>query len=54
MGPVATVVVRSGSLKVGQTIFAEENECKVRALFDDKGKVVREVLPGNRLKFSVY
>jgi translation initiation factor IF-2 len=50
MGPVATVVVRSGSLKVGQTIFAEENECKVRALFDDKGKVVREVLPGEPAK----
>ncbi|MGA2910396.1 MAG: translation initiation factor IF-2 [Candidatus Microgenomates bacterium] len=50
MGSVATVVVRSGNIKVGQTIFAEELECKVRALFDDKGKVIKEVLPGEPAK----
>lgn len=47
MGPMATVVVRNGSIKVGQTIFAEKVECKVRALFDDKGKIIKEVLPGS-------
>ena len=46
MGPVASVVVRNGSIKVGQAIFAEEVLCKVRGLFDDKGKTIREVLPG--------
>lgn len=46
MGPVATVVVRNGSIKVGETIFAEEAECKVRGIFDDRGKVEKEVLPG--------
>jgi len=46
MGNVATIVVRNGSIKVGLTIYAEEAECKVRALFDDKGKVIKEVLPG--------
>ena len=46
MGTVATVVLRNGSIKVGQTIFAEEVECKVRGIFDDKGKSVKEVLPG--------
>jgi translation initiation factor IF-2 len=46
IGPVATVVVRNGMIKVGETIFAEKVECKVRALFDDRGKLVREVLPG--------
>ena len=46
MGTVATVVVRNGSIKVGQTIFAEEVHCKVRGIFDDKGKVIKEVLPG--------
>ena len=40
------IVVRSGSIKIGQTIFAEEAECKVRALFDDKGKTIKEVAPG--------
>jgi translation initiation factor IF-2 len=46
MGTVATVVVRNGSIKVGETIFAEEVECKIRGIFDDKGKTVKEVLPG--------
>jgi len=46
MGTVATVVVRNGSIKIGETIFAEEVECKVRGIFDDKGKAVKEVLPG--------
>ncbi|MCX6703991.1 MAG: GTP-binding protein [Candidatus Woesebacteria bacterium] len=46
MGPVATVVVRNGTIKTGATIFAEENECKVKALFDDKGKSIKEVTPG--------
>ena len=46
MGQVATVVVRNGSIKVSDIIFAEEVECRVRGIFDDKGKSVREVLPG--------
>jgi translation initiation factor IF-2 len=50
MGPVATVVVRRGNIKTGETIFAEENECKVRALFDDKGKSIKQVLPGEPAK----
>lgn len=45
-GPVATVVVRNGKLKVGDTIYAENSKGKVRALFGDKGKGVKEVLPG--------
>lgn len=46
MGPLATVVLRNGSIKVGDVIFAEEVEAKVRGLFDDKGKTIKEVLPG--------
>lgn len=46
MGHVATVVLRNGTIKVGQTIFAEEKECKVRAIFDHSGKSVKELLPG--------
>ncbi len=46
MGSVATVVLRNGSIKVGETIFAEKLEAKVKALFDDKGKSVKEVMPG--------
>jgi translation initiation factor IF-2 len=47
MGPTASVVVRNGSIKVGSVIFAEKTECKVRGLFDDSGKPVKEILPGS-------
>ncbi len=50
MGPVATIVLRNGTIKPGETIFAEENECKVRALFDDKGKSIKQVFPGEPAK----
>lgn len=46
MGPMATVVVTNGSLAVGETVYVERAQCKVRALFDDKGKPVKLVLPG--------
>jgi len=46
MGHTASVVVRNGSIKVGQVIYAEEVLCKVRGIFDDKGHSVKEVLPG--------
>lgn len=47
MGPVATVVVTNGSLKVGETVYVEKTVCKIRALFDDKGKSVKVVMPGS-------
>ncbi len=50
MGPFASVVVRNGSMKVGEIIFAEEVECKIRGLFDDKGVLKKEVLPGEPAK----
>lgn len=46
MGSVATVVVRNGTIKIGDTIFAEKLEAKVKALFDDKGKSIKEVGSG--------
>ncbi len=50
MGTVASIVLRNGKIKVGDIIFAEKVECKVRALFDDKGKSIKEVLPGSPAK----
>lgn len=45
-GDVASIVVRNGSIKIGSTIYIEGKATKVRGLFDDKGKGIREVLPG--------
>ena len=46
MGPTASIVVRNGTIKVADTIFAEEIECKVKAIFDENGKSVKEVKMG--------
>ena len=45
-GVYANIVVRNGTLKSGDTIFAEGVEIKTRALFNLKGETVKEVLPG--------
>ncbi|WP_458700831.1 translation initiation factor IF-2 [Sulfurospirillum sp. 1307] len=45
-GPVATVVVNEGTLKVGDTIVAGIGHGKVRALLDDMGKAIKKAEPG--------
>ena len=45
-GPLASVIVRDGTLKVGEEIFAEGEKVKVRGLFNEASQSVKEVLPG--------
>lgn len=45
-GVVVHIVVRNGSLKIGDTVSAEGTEAKARGIFDEYGKPVKEVLPG--------
>ncbi len=44
-GPVATVLVQRGTLKVGDTILAGEQFGRIRALFDETGAPVKSVGP---------
>ncbi len=44
-GPVATVLVRNGTLKVGDYFICGSVFGRVRAMFDDRGGPVREVPP---------
>ena len=44
-GPVATVIVQSGTLRVGDPIVAGSAWGRVRALIDDRGDQVKEALP---------
>ncbi len=44
-GPVATVLVRNGTLRVGDFFICGSVFGKVRALFDDRGQAVREAGP---------
>ncbi len=44
-GPVATVLVENGSIKVGDTVVCGLAVAKVKALIDDKGKRIRVAGP---------
>ena len=50
MGPTATVLVRKGSLKVGDAVICGPHWGKVRALINDKGQRVKEALPSMPVK----
>jgi translation initiation factor IF-2 len=44
-GPMATVLVQDGTLKVGDTVVAGEHIGKVRAMLDEKGRNLTEAGP---------
>ncbi len=44
-GPVATVVIRTGTLKVGDAVVVGQTWGKVRALLDDAGRRIKKVGP---------
>ncbi|QNM83775.1 translation initiation factor IF-2 [Sphingomonas sabuli] len=44
-GPLATVLIQRGTLKVGDVFVAGASSGKVRAMIDDKGKQVKEAGP---------
>ncbi len=44
-GPVATLLVQNGTLRVGDTLVAGSVFAKVRAMVDDRGNRVESVLP---------
>ena len=44
-GPIATILVQSGTLRAGERFFAGETKGKVRALFDYKGLRMSEAGP---------
>ena len=45
-GPVATVLVTNGTLRVGDSFVCGHYDGKVRALLDERGKIVNEAGPG--------
>jgi translation initiation factor IF-2 len=45
-GNMVSAVVRNGKLVVGNEIYAENLKAKIKGLFDDKNKQVKEILPG--------
>jgi len=46
-GPVATVLVLNGTLKIGDTVIAGLNYGRIKAMLDDKGRRVTEAGPSD-------
>ncbi|MFQ5472281.1 MAG: translation initiation factor IF-2, partial [Dehalococcoidia bacterium] len=44
-GPVATLIVQRGTLRVGDIVLTKSAFGKIKAMFDDRGKRVKEALP---------
>jgi translation initiation factor IF-2 len=49
-GPLATVIVQRGTLRVGDSIVCGSNYARVRAMFDDRGTNVKEALPATPVR----
>jgi translation initiation factor IF-2 len=44
-GPMATIIVQKGTLRIGDIVVAGATSGKVKAMFDDKGKRITEAPP---------
>jgi translation initiation factor IF-2 len=49
-GPLATVIVQRGTLRVGDAIVSGPHFARVRAMFDDRGENVKEAPPGTPVR----
>ncbi len=49
-GPLATVIVQRGTLRVGDAIVSGPNHAKVRAMFDDQGRPLKEAAPATPVR----
>lgn len=53
-GPVASVLVQNGTLRVGDSIFSGKTYGKIRAMYNDKGKKVKVVGPSGAVKIMGF
>ena len=44
-GPVASLIIRNGTLKIGDIVYSEDILCKVKALIDCNGQALKEAGP---------
>jgi translation initiation factor IF-2 len=49
-GPLATVIVQRGTLKIGDALLCGAQWCKVRAMFDDQGANIKEAPPATPVR----
>ena len=44
-GPVASLIVKNGTLKIGDVVYADDVLCKIKAMVDYSGKMLKEAGP---------
>jgi translation initiation factor IF-2 len=49
-GPLATVIVQRGTLRVGDSLVCGPHWAKVRAMFDDQGRTIKEATPATPVR----
>ena len=49
-GPVATVIVQEGTLRVGNILVSETSWGKIRAMIDDRGRTLKEAGPSTAVE----
>ncbi len=49
-GPLSTVIVQKGTLHTGDAIVCGSHWAKVRAMFDDQGRPIKEALPSTPVR----
>ena len=50
MGPLATLLVQKGTLKIGDTVVIGNTYGKVKAMFSDTGKPIKTAEPSTPVK----
>ncbi|MFC1653620.1 translation initiation factor IF-2 [Patescibacteria group bacterium] len=53
-GPIATVLVKNGTIKVGQTMYVEKDQFKVRSLTNDQGERVKLAGPSTPVEVTGF
>ena len=53
-GPVATVLIQNGTLNVGDYVVAGTAWGRVKAITDDRGKAIKEVVPGGPAELLAF
>ena len=51
-GSVASLLIQNGTLNVGDSILVGSTYGRIRAMFDDKGRVIKEALPGTPVEIT--
>lgn len=53
-GPTATALIKSGTISVGQQLFIEEDEFKIRSLTNSQGERVKTAVPSDPVKITGF